>query len=183
MFCLTCNSFSFDLICKKCQKELLSPTIQKRGDIISFYSYEDIETLLKYKYHPFGSRIFKILAKNSFKKFAEVYQEKIISLSIDDKVKKGYSHTAILNNALKSKYITPQYKKLLSKNLVQYAGKDLNFRLNNPRDFEYRGEKDISVILVDDVVTTGTTLKEAKEVLSKFGVGVEFCMVLVDKRW
>jgi hypothetical protein len=37
MFCLTCNSLSFDLICKKCQKELLTPTIQKRDDIISFY--------------------------------------------------------------------------------------------------------------------------------------------------
>jgi competence protein ComFC len=183
MFCLTCNSFSFEIICKKCQKELLTPTIQKRDDIISFYSYEDIETLLKYKYHPFGSRIFNILAKNSFKKFSEVYKEKIISLSIDDKIKKGYSHTAILNHSLKSKYITPQYKKLLSKNHIQYAGKDLNFRLNNPRNFEYKGEKNRSVILVDDVVTTGTTLKEAKEVLANYGVKVEFCLVLVDKRW
>jgi competence protein ComFC len=182
MFCLTCNSFSFEIICKKCQKELLSPTIKKRDDIISFYSYEDIETLLKYKYHPFGSRVFEILAKNSFKEFSKVYKENIISLSIDDKVKKGYSHTAILNHALKSKFITPQYKKLIAKNPVQYAGKSLKFRLDNPRNFEYRGEKNISVILVDDVVTTGTTLKEAKEVLANYGVKVEFCVVLVDKR-
>jgi competence protein ComFC len=75
------------------------------------------------------------------------------------------------------------YKKLIAKNLVQYAGKDLNFRLNNPRDFEYKGKKNISVILVDDVVTTGTTLKEAKKVLANFGVKVEFSVVLVDKRW
>jgi competence protein ComFC len=59
----------------------------------------------------------------------------------------------------------------------------LNFRLNNPRNFEYKGEKNRSVILVDDVVTTGTTLKEAKEVLANYGVKVEFCLVLVDKRW
>jgi competence protein ComFC len=182
MFCLTCNSFSFEIICKKCQKNLLTPTIQKRDDIVSFYSYEEIEPLLKYKYHPFGSRVFKILAKNSFKKFSEVYKEKIISLSIDDKVKKGYSHTAILNHSLKSKFITPQYKKLIAKNKIQYAGKSLKFRLENPRNFKYKGKRDISVILVDDVVTTSTTLKEAKKVLANYGVKVEFCIVLVDKR-
>jgi len=183
MFCLTCNSFSLEIICKKCQKRLLTPTIQKRDDIVSFYKYEDIEILLKYKYHLFGSRVFKILAKNSFAYFSKVYKENIISLSVDDKVKKGYSHTAILNSNLKSKYITPQYKKLIANNHITYAGKDLDFRLSNPRDFKYKGEKNIDVILVDDVVTTGTTLKEAKKVLANFGVNVLFCVVLVDKRW
>jgi competence protein ComFC len=183
MFCLTCGALSFEVICKTCQKNLLTSASQKRGDIISFYSYDEIEPLLKYKYHPFGSRVFEILAKNSFKKFSEVYKEKIISLSIDDKIKKGYSHTAILNHSLKSKFITPKYKKLIAKNNVQYAGKSLKFRKENSRNFEYRGKKNISVILVDDVVTTGTTLKEAKEVLANYGVKVEFCLVLVDKRW
>ena len=138
---------------------------------------------MKYKYHPFGSRIFEILAKNSFKKFAEVYTEKIYSIGIDDNTKKGYSHTAILNHALKSQSITPLYKKLIAKNNITYAGKDLEFRLNNPRDFIYMGEKNIDVILVDDVVTTGTTLNEAKEILKKYDVNISFCLVLVDKRW
>ena len=75
------------------------------------------------------------------------------------------------------------YKKLISKNNISYAGKDLEFRLNNPRDFEYYGKKNIEVILVDDVVTTATTINEAKEVLKKYNVKVAFCMVLVDKRW
>jgi competence protein ComFC len=183
MYCIICGNFSFEIICKKCQKNLLTSILKKQDNIISFYDYENIEFLLKYKYHPFGSRVFEILAKNSFKKFSEVYKEKIISLSIDDKIKKGYSHTAILNHSLKSKYITPYYKKLLAKNNVQYAGKSLKFRLENPRNFEYKGKKNINVILVDDVVTTGTTLKEAKEVLANYGVKVEFCLVLVDKRW
>jgi len=183
MFCLTCNSFSFEIICKKCQKTLLTPTIQKRDDIISFYKYEEIETLLKYKYHPFGSRVFKVLAKNSFLEFSKVYKEKIYSISIDDKTKKGYSHTAILNHALKSNYITPLYKKLLSTNDITYAGKSLEYRENNPRKFKYTGQKNIEVILVDDVVTTGITLKEAREVLANYEVKVSFCLVLVDKRW
>ena len=183
MKCILCDNFSFEIICPNCQKKLLQPTIKKRDDIISFYQYEEIETLLKYKYHPFGSRVFKILAKNSFAKFSEVYKEKIYSIGIDDNNKKGYSHTAILNKSLKSKQITPLYKKLISQNNITYAGKDLNFRLNNPRDFKYKGNKNIDVILVDDVVTTGTTINEAKEVLKKYNVNVAFCLVLVDKRW
>ena len=181
--CLTCTNFSFSIICKNCQKTLLTPSIKKRDDIVSFYQYEEIERLLKYKYHPFGSRVFEVLAKNSFKKFAEVYREEIYSLSIDDNPKRGYSHTAILNHSLKSKYITPLYKKLLAQNDITYAGKDLEFRLNNPRDFRYTGIENIDVILVDDIVTTGTTIQEAKEVLKKHNVNVLFCLVLVDKRW
>jgi competence protein ComFC len=180
--CLVCTNFSFSIICKECQK-LLKPTIKKRDDIVSFYQYEEIEKFLKYKYHPFGSRVFEILAKNSFKKFTEVYQEKIYSLSIDDNPKRGYSHTAILNHSLKSKYITPLYKKLLAQNDITYAGKTLEFRLNNPRNFKYTGPKNIDVILIDDIVTTGTTIQEAKEVLKKHNVNVLFCVVLVDKRW
>jgi len=183
MICLLCNNFSFSIICKNCQATLLKPTIKKRDDIISFYSYEEIENLLKYKYHPFGSKIFKILAKNSFREFSKVYKENIYSISIDDNTKKGYSHTAILNNSLKSKYITPLYKKLLAQNNITYAGKDLKFRLNNPRKFKYTGTKNINVILVDDVVTTGSTLNEAKKILKKYNVTVAFCLVLVDKRW
>jgi len=183
MFCLLCDSLSLTIICKKCQKLLLKPNIQKKDDVISFYKYEEIAPLLKYKYHPFGSRVFEILVKNSFKEFSKVYTEKLYSIAIDDNVKKGYSHTAILNHSLKSKYITPLYKQLLSKNDVTYAGKNLQFRLDNSRDFIYKGQKDIDIILVDDVVTTGTTLQEAKKLLQNYNVNVVFCLVLVDKRW
>ena len=137
--------------------------------------------MFKYKYHPFGSRVFQILAKNSFGKFSEVYKEKVFSLSIDDKVKKGFSHTAILNYNLKSKYITPLYKTIISQNNVTYAGKSREFRLNNPRDFNYFGPHNIDVILVDDLTTTNTTLKEAKAVLKNYNVNVLFCLVLASQ--
>ena len=74
------------------------------------------------------------------------------------------------------------YSTLHSKSSVKYAGKSLEFRLSNPRNFEYKGPKEIDVILVDDIVTTGTTLNEAKEVLKKYGVNVLFCLVLADLR-
>jgi orotate phosphoribosyltransferase len=33
------------------------------------------------------------------------------------------------------------------------------------------------------VVTTGTTIQEATQILKKAGVEVNFILVLVDKRW
>jgi len=74
------------------------------------------------------------------------------------------------------------YSTLHSTSNVKYAGKSLEFRLNNPRKFEYKGKKNIDVVLVDDIVTTGTTLKEAKQVLKRAGVNVLFSVVLADLR-
>jgi len=183
MVCILCDSLSFEIICKRCQQTFLKPNIKKRDNIISFYSYEEVESLIKYKYHPFGSRIFHILAKNSFLEFSKVYTDKCYSIPIDDKVTKGYSHTAILNRYLKSKYITPLYKVLLAQNNISYAGKSLEYRKNNKRDFLYKGLENIDAILVDDIVTTSTTINEAKEVLKKYNVNIKFSLVLVDKRW
>ena len=61
-----------------------------------------------------------------------------------------------------------------------YAGKSLQFRLDNPRDFDYHGKKDVDVILVDDIITTGITLQEAQKVLTQSGVNVLFALVLAD---
>ena len=71
----------------------------------------------------------------------------------------------------------------MAQNNINYAGKDLQFRLKNPRNFKYSGQKNIDVILVDDIVTTGSTLNEAKQTLQQYGVNVIFSLVLADKRW
>jgi len=178
--CLICNETSFEIICKTCQKTFLSPFLFKKDDVISFYHYDEIEWLIKYKYNKFGNKIFEILAKNSFKKFAKTCSFKdVYVIPIDDNTKKGFSHTAILAKHLKPAF-TPQYSSLLATNSVEYAGKSLEFRLNNPRKFIYKGKKNIKAILVDDVLTTGTTINEAKEVLEKNGVEVLFSVVLAN---
>ena len=147
--------------------------------MISFYRYEDIEFLIKFKYEKFGNFIFKELA-TPFSLFSKNYPQILNVIPIDDKIDKGYSHTAILANAMKKD--NKLYSTLHSKSSVKYAGKSLEFRLKNPRNFEYKGPKEIDVILVDDIVTTGTTLNEAKEVLKKYGVNVLFSVVLADLR-
>lgn len=180
--CILCGRFSFSLICKTCLHTNLKPEIRQKENVISFYDYAQIEDLLFFKYKKFGDSIYKILANNSFKIFAQHYKENSFIIPIDDNIKKGFSHTAILANSLKSKNLTPIYNSLKSLSNVQYAGKDLDFRLTNPRNFEYNGKKNINAILVDDVVTTKTTINEAIEVLNKNQVEVDFCLVLVDKR-
>ena len=177
--CIICNEFSLEVICKNCEKELLRPTVNIKDGILSFYNYEEIEFLIKYKYHRFGHRVFKILAK-PFYHFAKEIRESFFIIPIDDNPKKAFSHTAILANNMKSRYLTVLFNSLLATNNVKYAGKTLEFRLNNPKNFIYKGKKNIDAILVDDVVTTKTTLNQAKNVLKKDNVNVVLSIVLAN---
>ena len=187
MKCLLCESYSFKHICNSCQQTYLKPSLYKfkltkNIEVISFYKYDDIKQLLHTKHTNIGYYIFNILANNSFKKFAKAFQPNYIltSVAVDDNPKDLYSHTAILNHALKSKYIKPQHNTLKAKNKVNYSGKDRNFRLKNPRNFEINLSINQQIILVDDIMTTGTTLLEAIHILEKKGFEVAFCLVLVN---
>ena len=81
---------------------------------------------------------------------------------------------------MKTKFLKPLYNVLHSTNNVQYAGKSLEYRLQNPRNFKYSGKKNIDVILVDDIQTTGITLNEAEEKLKEYGVNVYLKVVLAN---
>ena len=187
MRCMLCENFSLTHICSTCKQTFLTPSIHKRTilnniQVISFYRYEDIKDLLHTKHTDLGYYIYSILADLALKKFAKEFHfdEKIASIGIDDRVKNGYSHTAILNKALKSKIITPRYTKLRSSNDSTYSGKTKEFRLNNPRAFTCKPFDEKNVILVDDIITTGLTLTEACNTLTCKGKEVLFCLALAD---
>jgi competence protein ComFC len=175
--CIVCKNFSFSLICKNCQKEFLSFSPKIKDNILYFYEYEEIEFLLKYKYHPFGDSIIKIIADNSLKIFAQNIKEKFFLIPIDD-TPKNFSHTAILAKSMQTKYLKPIFNSLKAQNKISYAGKSLEFRLNNPRNFIYTGPKNIDAILIDDIATTHTTLNEAQKVLEENNVKVYLKIVL-----
>ena len=188
MRCYSCAKLSWQILCDRCKKELFATTIGTRTigtlDVISFYKYTNLESLLLTKHTPEGYRIYKALAQITMKPFIEEFVEAderdVYIVGVDEYVKSGYSHVAVLTHAMKTKHTIPLHSRLMAQNRVTYAGKDLQFRLNHPRDFVYTGKKGIDVILVDDIITTGITLQEAQKVLISHDVNVLFALTLAD---
>jgi len=188
MRCYSCSKLSMNIICNRCKEQLFRTTIGTRTigtlDVISFYKYSALESLLLSKHKPEGYRIYKALANMTLKPFIEEFVENIDSdvyiLGIDEYVKSGYAHVALLTHAMKTKQTIPLHSTLMARNRVNYSGKSLQFRLENPRDFRYTGKSNIDVILVDDIITTGITLQEAQKVLLAHNVNVLFALTLAD---
>jgi competence protein ComFC len=184
MKCLICDSYSLSHICKSCQQTHLQPSLFKNrvGDVevISFYDYDTIQSLLHTKYEKIGSSILSILVKNSMKPFLKEfsYPHDFKLTPIDDRVnQRDYSHTAVLAKSAKSKQGV-LHGALQAQSNYHYATQKLDFKLKHPRGFQYSSNYRGDVILVDDVVTDGVTINEAKRVLSEQGVNVLFALVL-----
>lgn len=188
MRCLSCHKFTVQSFCDACQKKLLQPSVSKRQigslAVYSFFKYQNIEDLLLTKHTPQGFIVYKALAQMTFKPFIKRFLEEderlIYVIGVDETVKHGYSHVALLTHQLRAKKSKILHAKLLATTIVNYAGKSLEYRLKNPREFNYSGIKNIEAILVDDIITTGTTLREAQTVLKKEGVSILFALTLAD---
>lgn len=150
--------------------------------VYSFFPYSEIEPLIVSKHTDLGYYIFSIMAKQSFQKFAQEwnYEFPVASIGIDDHPHSGFSHTALLNSSLRSKMIKPYFGNLRAQNSYKYAGKTLDERIKNPRNFFYKPFPETEVILVDDIITTGTTLCEAVELLNQHGKKVILALTLSD---
>ncbi len=190
MKCLICQNLAFKLICNDCDKQIkITPKARKSFDnfmVYSFFDYQDIEYLLKSKYSLIGSRIYKILAKKAFLYFKNEISDtfknlNIHSIGIDDKVKKYYSHSGVIINEFRHIF-KPLFGSLISTNNIQYAGKNLEYRKNNKKDFIYKGINNIDVVLFDDIITTGLSIKEARDVLLQYRVNVLFAITLTDAK-
>ena len=188
MRCYSCLALSLHVLCDLCIKRLFATEMHTRTigtlDVISFYKYSTIETLLLTKHKPEGYRIYKALAKLTMKPFIQEFVENaegdIYIIGIDEYVKGGYAHVALLTHAMKTETSIPLHASLMAQNRVNYSGKELKFRLDNPRNFRYTGKRDIDAILVDDIITTGITLQEAQKVLMQHGVNVLFALTLAN---
>ena len=188
MKCLSCEKISFFIICKECQKIFLQPSFHKRElekDFFnySFYAFSEIEDLITSKYYFHGDRVFNILAKLSFKKFAQNFNfdELVYSIGIDEHTRHEFSQTAILSHHLKSKNIKPIFNQCKATNIVKYAGQDLEYRKKNKRKFKTKLSNK-KIILVDDLITTGTTILEAKKLLESKNNEVIFSLTLADAK-
>jgi competence protein ComFC len=187
--CILCELSSLSLICGSCQSIYLSYSITRRSiesglDVYSFYPYSEIEKLIKTKHSYHGYNLFKILAKNSFLQFVSIFKHSrlVYAIPIDDIPSPYYSHTAILASSLSSKSIKPIFNSLKAQSKLTYSSRSLPYRKSNPRGFKYSFKDNVDVILVDDIVTTGTTLSEAHSVLKVYNVNVLLALTLADAR-
>ncbi len=185
MRCLMCEAFSVSHICQKCRDTHLVPQLASRTlpngiTVYSFYRYEEIAPLLHAKHSDLGYYIFSILAQQSFTHFAKAFssEETVAAIAVDDHTRSGYSHTAILAKALASETITPRYGLLRAGARHHYSGKSLSYRESHPRRFTCKAFKEASVIVVDDIITTGVTLHEATQTLISEGKTVLCALTL-----
>lgn len=184
MKCLICGRWNRVLICLDCFPSLDSGVrLVDEMSVYSFYALSEIEFLIHFKYRLIGSRVFALLSKRAGEYFFSQAGSPhgVCGVGIDDRIQGGYSHTGVIMHGFKSCGIRPQYGALKAKNEISYAGKSLDFRLSNPKGFQsHLSGRDI--VLFDDVITTGTTLKEAKNLLQAQGNRVLFAITLCDAR-
>ncbi len=187
MKCLVCGNWSFSHLCRPCRALYLEPSLRTRKilgtiPVHSFYRYDDIAPLLHTKHTDLGHYVYTLLARESFARFAAAFEHEtpVAAVGIDDHVRRGYSHTAILARQLKSGSVTPRYGRLRARNRESYSGRSYQYRLLHPRRFALREFSEEAVILVDDILTTGLTLTQAAETLHRSGKRVLFALTLAD---
>lgn len=190
MRCFNCHNFTLLSFCENCSEELAEFSLgvrelEKGFKVYSFYKYNEISHLLHSKHHFYGYFVFNALAKLSFAQFKNFFNPEIQinALALDDRVQDGlYSHSAILARHLKTRFMKPIYRVLQAQNQVKYSGKSVAFRQKNKRKYKLLKEIKHPVILVDDIVTTGLSLLEAKKILEKNKISVLFALVLADAK-
>ncbi len=188
MRCHLCLNLSWQPLCKTCLSTFLAPSpafrvLDSGLKVYSFYPYSEIAPLLHTKHTYSGAKIFAQLGKHCLTPFLQNahFPEGIYAIPIDDHVRHGYSHSAILAKATKP-FLTPLYGALRAQNECTYSGKSKAFRAQHKRDFNVTCKEAMDVILIDDIVTTGATLQEAEEVLKKHSSNVLFALVLADAK-
>lgn len=190
MRCFNCGSFTLLDLCEPCVEELGEFSLGTRllkddFKVYSFYKYSDIKHFLHSKHKFYGYFALNSLAKISFARFKEFFapQSLINAVPLDDRVEGGlYSHSAILAKHLKTSFIKPLYRVLHSNSNVKYSGKTVSFRQKHKRNYRLLKKPKFPVILVDDIITTGSSLLEAKQVLEKNKISVLFALVLADAK-
>ena len=191
MRCFSCHRLSRQIVCKECASRYFRPRHRMRRigtlEVHSFFRYGDIEPFLLTKHTPPGWRIYRWMGQEVlrpfFETFARAQGSQIAVIGVDERPKGGYAHIAALTRPLHTlPRLQVRHGLLRAGRDVSYAGRSLQYRLDHPREFHYTGPAGIEAILVDDIVTTGTTLYEARAVLEAAGVDVLFAVTLADAR-
>ena len=188
MRCVNCGAFSLRTICAACAANLAECRLSMRQvegfSVFYYYGYSEIRELILSKHHEYGAAVLARIASLSLAKFPihlrreisanpqnyEAFKTtdgvfKFNAVPLDDDARSGYSHTAILARALKSELVEPKFHCLRAQNRVKYTGQSLEFRLKHKRNFKILTPPQFPVILVDDIITSGLSMLQAREAL------------------
>lgn len=191
MRCVNCGAFSLRMICTACAANLAECRLSMRQvegfSVFYYYGYSEIRELILSKHHEYGAAVLARIASLSLAKFPLHLQREISAnpqnyetfktggvfkfniVPLDDDARSGYSHTAILARALKSELVEPKFHCLRAQNRVKYSGQSLEFRLKHKRNFKILTPPQFPVILVDDIITSGLSMLQARETLMQGG--------------
>lgn len=187
MRCVACEHLSLSVLCRACRSELLDAevhyrTLESGMNVLSFFPYDAIDHLLKTKHTPVGYDIYRLLSKELLGRFAQAfrYDTLVGVVGIDDQMQQGYAHTAIMARAMRSAQLQPDYRVLQAQNSWHYSTMARSERARHPRNFSLKRPRCSEVILVDDIITTGTTMLEAQKRLESAGASVLMGVVFAD---
>jgi len=179
--CCLCGKYAQeDGLCAKCQKET------KLAGAIALFKYQDpaigaLVKAAKYQKYPDALRFTLMHYRAQILKRLPVgeWQFTFIPGSPDHQKKRGFNQAEVIARALAGQEL-PVFKTLeKSRETEPQVGLDRKKRLTNLAGaFEATRKVGIDVVICDDVVTTGTTLKEAAKVLHKTGAKRIFAVTI-----
>ena len=192
-FCATCGKmlessygdFTDDFLCATCQ------TYPRYFDKVrSLFQYDDISknVVMKIKNHA-DSFVAKTCAVMIFSRYKDIFRQADCLIPVPSHwsrlLKRGFNPADII--AIEFSKITnlPVYTILKRTKKTSYQkGKNICERLNNvrnafscPKNNELLGK---TIILVDDVMTTGATLNECASTLKNYGCLKVFCLTIAS---
>ena len=201
--CIGRIHFITEPVCKICGREIVSEDEElcsncKRhrfsfeyGYALMNYSDEAAHSITRIKYT--GAKEF---LDYYGKKAAELYGDRIKRMGVDAIVpipvhksrlrKRGYNQAAVLAEVMGKALGIPVYEEALNRHKKTAALKELNAaeRLKNLTSAFYAGFIPSglhSVLIVDDIFTTGATLEAASRCLKAAGVEKIYCFALAIK--
>ncbi|HAP67637.1 MAG TPA: hypothetical protein DCQ99_07645 [Nitrospinae bacterium] len=170
---------SLNYLCGRCRS---SPPLFDRALSVCQYDKTASDIISTYKYHnkPYiGKDLVSIILKVLYEKITELSPELIVHVPLHVKrlKERGYDQAYILaegigrglnipvsyGNLVRTRYTAPQVSLSGSERMENVKGAFLVI--------DTSGIKDKSILLIDDVFTTGATIKECVKVIKKAGAG------------